>query len=105
MDQNSDDAIVASLMLLLDGMTVYHAQRLVIRALSQPKKWVCVECGSDNVSTDGTVTWNQDIQNWSLDHYERDWCNECEEHTGQDIVPIDWVKPEEKDDLKPSGDP
>jgi hypothetical protein len=108
MDQNSDDAIVASLMLLLDGKALDEAGKLLVRALkprSAQTKFVCTKCGSDNLSWQSNCYWSDAHQDFVVDDWDNCWCHSCESRTHDEQVHIDWVKPEEKDELKPSGDP
>ena len=59
--------------------------------MTQPMKYVCERCGSDNVSSEAYVNWNTRTQSWVFDvHIDEgtDWCNDCEEETTLDYVPI-----------------
>lgn len=46
-------------------------------------KYVCSECGSDNVITDAMVKWSVEDQSWEIvtlyDGGGEDFCSDCEE--------------------------
>ena len=98
MDQNSDDVIVASLMLLLDGHTLYDAQRLIVRAMvprAKQTKFVCESCGGENLSFRADCEWHEHMQDWYVSDFDHCWCSDCDSEAHDQRVPIDWVKPEE----------
>ena len=43
-------------------------------------KYVCEECGGDDVTATFYCTWSIDKQDWVVgDDYGNDYCNDCEE--------------------------
>lgn len=53
-------------------------------------RYVCVDCGSDNVTMDGVCTWDKDKQDWVLASMYDDagHCNDCGEERDffEDII-------------------
>jgi hypothetical protein len=109
MSTEQDDAIVASLMLLFAGRKLAEAEKLLVRALDDNKvKYVCRECGGENISWRSDCYWDNERQRFIVDDWDHCWCSDCDSESRDDCVPIDWVKPAEEDEnnpaLKPSGD-
>lgn len=43
-------------------------------------KWVCSECGSDEVSSDATVRWDYAAQDWAVSGvHDGEFCDVCDE--------------------------
>lgn len=96
----NDDAIVASLMLLLDGKDMTQASKLLVRALvprEQQTKFVCSECGGEDIDWNCDAEWHSDMQDFVIRDWGRCWCMTCDSETYDERVPIDWVKPAEEE--------
>ena len=54
-------------------------------------KYVCCDCGSDNVSVDAFVDWNQEKQEWCdiRATYDEATCHECGDFCKLNGVPAD----------------
>lgn len=103
MSKDNDDAIVASLVLLLEGRDLENAKALVTRALrphSKHVKWVCAECGSDDLMYNVTAQWHADIQDWYVTDFPdgRCWCKACQDEVTDKEVHVDWGPEEESEE-------
>lgn len=90
----SNDALVASLMLLFDGVTPRDAAIALAKALGKRVKVVCTECGSEDVSPTAGLSWDEDIQEWEMQDCDHSWCTDCDANTDFTSVALDWVKPD-----------
>lgn len=50
--------------------------------IRQTKRYVCSDCGSDNVSLDASAKWSVEEQKWELNAtYDQAYCHECDHDT------------------------
>jgi len=61
--------------------------------MSTPEKLVCDECGSEDVTVDGTLGWDTDTQEWVVvDVGDYSWCGGCDINTRTEFVPLGDVR-------------
>jgi len=61
---------------------------------SKPIHMVCRDCGSTEVVSDATASWDTEKQDWAV-HNTFDkgaWCDECDGETRLDAVPLENIK-------------
>lgn len=50
--------------------------------MSDKRKPVCAECGSDNVWVDATASWDIGQQRWVLENtFQQEYCEKCDGET------------------------
>lgn len=59
-------------------------------------RWVCPECGSDQIEVQATLVWNFGKQDWDVDDVamDQDWCRDCK----QTVTAIERFETEEYED-------
>lgn len=51
--------------------------------MNKKYRWVCGNCGSENVNCSGNLTWDYDKQDWVFEGtpLDDDFCEDCEGET------------------------
>lgn len=97
----NDDAIVAGLMLLLDGKSIDDARHLVLRAMkprSSWTKWVCTECGSDDITWRCDSYWSNELQDFVTTNWDNTYCGSCTCEASDEQQHVDWEPAKENEE-------